>query len=140
VGVGIPWISLDSLVRIETYQWVTGDKPRKNFSGRFCPLGHQSDGTEGRRQGYAEAQKCSSSKLSLDSDFLQAIVVRTFGEAAQSDSNSLWSKLNGLTDSTQSGQTALPTTGPLAQIAALRRRDRRRSSIAIDKFRNMAKL
>jgi hypothetical protein len=32
--VGIPWISLDSLVRIETFQWVTRIK-----SGRFFPLG-----------------------------------------------------------------------------------------------------
>ena len=31
MGVGIPWISLDSLVRIETYQWVARDFPRKFF-------------------------------------------------------------------------------------------------------------
>ena len=31
LGVGFPWISLDSLVRIETYQWVTRIKRRKNF-------------------------------------------------------------------------------------------------------------
>jgi hypothetical protein len=29
--VGFPWISLDSLVRIETYQWVAWDFPRKFF-------------------------------------------------------------------------------------------------------------
>jgi hypothetical protein len=30
-----PWISLDSLVRIETYQWVTRHKASKSFSRRF---------------------------------------------------------------------------------------------------------
>jgi hypothetical protein len=29
--VGFPWISLDSLVRIETFQWVTRDKAEKVF-------------------------------------------------------------------------------------------------------------
>jgi hypothetical protein len=31
IRVGFPWISLDSLVRIETYQWVTRDKSPKVF-------------------------------------------------------------------------------------------------------------
>ena len=31
------WVSLDSLVRIETYQWVTRGKPRKYFRSRFFP-------------------------------------------------------------------------------------------------------
>jgi hypothetical protein len=35
IGVGFVWISLDSLVRIETYQWVTQDKPQKFFSLAF---------------------------------------------------------------------------------------------------------
>jgi hypothetical protein len=30
--IGFSWISLDSLVRIETFQWVTGDFRWKNFS------------------------------------------------------------------------------------------------------------
>jgi hypothetical protein len=34
IGVGFPWISLDSLVRIEPFQWVSGLK-RGNF---FLPL------------------------------------------------------------------------------------------------------
>jgi DNA-binding transcriptional LysR family regulator len=33
--VGFPWISLDSLVRSETYQWVTRKKRRKFFLGAF---------------------------------------------------------------------------------------------------------
>jgi hypothetical protein len=33
--VGIPWISLDSLVRIETYQWVVRDFPRRFFREPF---------------------------------------------------------------------------------------------------------
>jgi hypothetical protein len=35
LGVGKAWISLDSLVRIEPFQWVTGDFLRKFFS---CPF------------------------------------------------------------------------------------------------------
>jgi hypothetical protein len=35
MSVGFPWISLDSLVRIETYQWVTRHKARKFFLGAF---------------------------------------------------------------------------------------------------------
>jgi hypothetical protein len=35
IGVGLSWISLDSLVRIETYQWVMRHKARKLFSRRF---------------------------------------------------------------------------------------------------------
>src|SRR5580704_11294791 len=29
--LGFPWISLDSLVRIETFQWVTRHSPRRKF-------------------------------------------------------------------------------------------------------------
>jgi hypothetical protein len=31
-AIGLSWISLDSLVRIETYQWVTADFRENNFS------------------------------------------------------------------------------------------------------------
>ncbi len=38
--IGFPWISLESLVRIETYQWVTRDKSAQNFRGPFlCCFG-----------------------------------------------------------------------------------------------------
>ena len=40
-GVGKAWISLDSLVRIEPFQWVTRDFRKKNFRGPFS--GRQSD-------------------------------------------------------------------------------------------------
>jgi hypothetical protein len=33
--VGFVWISLDSLVRIYTFQWVTPEKAQKFFSGAF---------------------------------------------------------------------------------------------------------
>jgi hypothetical protein len=35
--VGFPWISLDSLVRVETYQWVTRHKRAKVFLGASAP-------------------------------------------------------------------------------------------------------
>jgi hypothetical protein len=38
-GVGFVWISLDSLVRIETYQWVMRENRGIFFSRRFCPWG-----------------------------------------------------------------------------------------------------
>ena len=38
LGVGKAWISLDSLVQIETYQWVTGDFLRKYFRAPFLAV------------------------------------------------------------------------------------------------------
>jgi hypothetical protein len=35
LGVGKAWISLDSLVRIETFQWVARVSERKIFLGPF---------------------------------------------------------------------------------------------------------
>jgi len=43
--VGFPWISLDSLVRIETYQWVTRKIREKIFPLAFPP-GMSSTGSE----------------------------------------------------------------------------------------------
>ena len=37
--LGFPWISLDSLVRIETFQWVTPDFAAKKISRALLPLG-----------------------------------------------------------------------------------------------------
>ena len=42
IGVGKAWISLDSLVRIETYQWVARDFPQKFFLGPFLPDGRRA--------------------------------------------------------------------------------------------------
>jgi len=52
-------------------------------------LGIRSAGTEGRGRGCAEVQKCSSSKLNLDSDFLQFIVAQgVFSQPHFSQDNS----------------------------------------------------
>jgi hypothetical protein len=65
---------LDSLVRIETYQWVTRHKASKSFSRRFFR------GERPERERAVEAmrkrQDCSWGKLNLVSDFLQQTVVR----------------------------------------------------------------
>jgi hypothetical protein len=75
LSLGFPWISLDSLVRIETFQWVTRGFRGKNFSPAF-PHGaaRRRDGSGGR--GHTEARNCSCGELTGASDFLQAIVVR----------------------------------------------------------------
>src|ERR1700679_2477543 len=73
--VGFPWISLDSLVRIETFQWVTRHKAHKLFNSRFLP-GVRSATTGARGRGHAEGQDCSRGKLNLVSVFLQKSVVR----------------------------------------------------------------
>ena len=52
--VGKAWISLDSLVRIETYQWVTRDFRWKKFRAPFYPRQHRLGGR--RQSEYAEAQ------------------------------------------------------------------------------------
>ena len=71
--IGFSWISLDSLVRIETFQWVTRQKRAKVFS--VAPLGVERAGDGDRSRAYAEAQNCSRGKLSLVSDSTQRIVV-----------------------------------------------------------------
>jgi hypothetical protein len=74
MSVGLSWISLDSLVRIKTYQWVTRHQASKSFSRRFFR------GIEAREGEHAvlgvEAQKYSWGKLNSISDFLQLIVAR----------------------------------------------------------------
>jgi hypothetical protein len=47
-GVGLPWISLDSLVRIETYQWVTRDFVNKFFLSLFPVSRIAETGARGR--------------------------------------------------------------------------------------------
>jgi hypothetical protein len=72
--VGFPWISLDSLVRIETYQWVTRDFQQKFFPRAFVV----AKGLSKRRPTirHAEEMDCSWGDLSLISDFLQEIAAR----------------------------------------------------------------
>ena len=74
--VGFPWISLDSLARIEIFQWVTRPEAEIIFPRAFS-LGSAEAGAGGR--GHAEAPDCSWGKLTLVSDFLQPIVVRAVG-------------------------------------------------------------
>jgi hypothetical protein len=70
LGVGFPWISLDSLVRIEIFQWVTGLFAGRIFLAPF-PWRYESAATGACGRGHAEAQDCSWGKLNLISDFLQ---------------------------------------------------------------------
>jgi hypothetical protein len=49
--VGIPWISLDSLVRIESYQWVARDFPRKIFRGRLGAKAGRGSAIDAFREG-----------------------------------------------------------------------------------------
>jgi hypothetical protein len=61
--VGFPWISLDSLVRIETYQWVTRKKRRKFFPLAF-PSCTSRAGTEPAVLAYGSAGVGHGRKLS----------------------------------------------------------------------------
>jgi hypothetical protein len=58
IAIGFSWISLDSLVRIETYQWVMRDFRDKKFSLAFS-LSLTSAAAEACRRDYAEAQNYS---------------------------------------------------------------------------------
>jgi hypothetical protein len=74
LNVGFPWISLDSLVRNEPYQWVTRDFRWRIFLGASWlvkppELAPALDAT-------AEGQDCSWGKLNLFSIFPQYIVAR----------------------------------------------------------------
>jgi hypothetical protein len=60
---------LDSLVRIETYQWVTRENAESFFLATFSPeLAAGEEELAGLR---ADAQNCSYGKLNSISDFLQ---------------------------------------------------------------------
>jgi hypothetical protein len=74
--VGKAWISLDSLGRIDSYQWVTRDFQRKIFPRAFVV----ADAPSKRRPTirYAKRPDCSWGKLNLISDFLQEIAARVF--------------------------------------------------------------
>ena len=78
-GVGKAWISLDSLVRNEPFQWVTRDFPRKKFAGPCPSAGGGGTGEAERRNGRkrrSRGEDRSWSELSAASGFLQSIVVR----------------------------------------------------------------
>ena len=88
MSVGLSWISLDSLVRIETFQWVARLEAGTLFSRAF------SVALEAPEREPA-VLACGSAglfmgKLNLVSDFLQEIVVRAVPfRPPQSKSNSL---------------------------------------------------
>ena len=71
MGVGFPWISLDSLVRIDRYQWFTRDFQRIIFPCAFVV----AKGPLKRRPAMRHAKRtdCSWGKLTSISDFLQEI-------------------------------------------------------------------
>jgi hypothetical protein len=64
--VGFPWISLDSLVRIETFQWVTADFWQKKIARALLPLGRRRRG----RSGIHTMQKCSMAHRASLAHFL----------------------------------------------------------------------
>src|SRR5579864_5715797 len=73
-GLGFPWISLDSLVRLETYQWVTRDSPESKF---FGPLVLGDPARDGRKRPWRGEDRAWS-KLSVISAFLQENVGSAF--------------------------------------------------------------
>src|ERR1700720_3820777 len=92
MSVGFPWISLDSLVRIETFQWVTRLEAGEVFSRAFS-LALRGARTGARGFGMGKRRIIAQlfmPKLNLFSDFLQAIVVRAVPfRPPQSKSSSL---------------------------------------------------
>jgi len=73
---------LDSLVRIETFQWVTRLFRGRIFRRPFPDVERRRDGR--LRSSHAEAQDYSWGKLNLASDFPQEIVVRIVSPSAAS--------------------------------------------------------
>ena len=69
------WISLDSLVRIETYQWVKREKRRKNFPIAF-PRRVESGRNGGAWSRTCESAGLSRSKPNLIFGLLEDIVVQ----------------------------------------------------------------
>jgi hypothetical protein len=102
--VGFPWISLDSLVRIETFQWVTSDFWRKKISIALLPL-------ERRRRagaGIPTMQKCSMAHRASLTEFLFFINQLSSAEIVDSLS-SLEGALSRIIDDNQRYFTQSPT-------------------------------
>jgi hypothetical protein len=98
-GVGFIWISLDSLVRIEPFQWVTGDNRRKFFRAPL-PWRKRSLGSHG--PDLWRDRIVHRRKLKLISDLLQAIsAFRALGMALLKAS---WPGLSRLSTRTLSCQ------------------------------------
>jgi hypothetical protein len=77
-GVGKAWISLDSLVRIEPYQWVTREFRWRIFRGPFAPSTSEAAERKAAGEAVRRAQNRHRASLNLDSNFLQLIVVPMF--------------------------------------------------------------
>ena len=75
--VGFPWISLDSLVRIETYQWVTRDFRSKVFRAAFAPWPSKRRKERPPRRLCGSAEGFMEPSVTQNSDFLQSIVAPT---------------------------------------------------------------
>jgi hypothetical protein len=72
-AIGFPWISLDFLVRIDIYQWVTRDSQERIFS-RALVVAQVSLKRQPTIR-HAKRTDCSWAKLILISDFLQQIAI-----------------------------------------------------------------
>jgi hypothetical protein len=75
MAVGLSWISLDSLVRIETYQYVTREIARKFFSSGFIGIEGEKRGDGGRR--HAEEQIIHGASLPRFPIFRNGLFRRT---------------------------------------------------------------
>jgi hypothetical protein len=80
--VGFPWISLDSLVIIEPFQWVTRLFAGRKFLAAFCGWGGPRQDRSRYSYG-AEAQYGSSSKPNSFSAFLQSITFELDGKSVE---------------------------------------------------------
>jgi hypothetical protein len=64
MGVGLSWISLDSLVRIGTFQWVTRHEAQEIFLapslGRGRPLERSARGLADAEGGTDHGEKCNA--------------------------------------------------------------------------------
>jgi hypothetical protein len=71
--IGFVWISLDSLVRIETFQWVIREKLQKKFRAPYFSC-VTATGSTIQLLGALKGRLAHGGELSLISDFLQRIV------------------------------------------------------------------
>jgi hypothetical protein len=90
VAIGFVWISLDSLVRIETFQWVAPTKASRIFPTAFAVAKGPFEGQTTILQ--AEGTDRSWEKLTSISDFLQGI---SHGDASLAASSGWRSALGG---------------------------------------------
>ena len=83
--VGFPWIPLDSLVRIETYQWVTWDSRAKVFHAAFAPWALEAPEGKAAVEAMRKRERVHRTERSVDSDFQQSIVAPSMGRLNRLD-------------------------------------------------------